>query len=270
MTLDDIVEETRRLPADVVAELVDRILSAQHGGIAREIEAGWKKEIHTRMTEIKTGKVKGVPVEESLARARKIAGLWNTSYIQRRTKKLTEAVRYYTAVDPELGIRFYREIERLIADVCSAPERFRRFDPPVRRHFSSWFPYAVIYLFEESHVWIVAVMHMERLPGVLEKAAWRSRGVTWQKEMLVAEGRCWHSSGTVNYRKIITLELGKRSGQPCVRGMRITVSDVLGYLASGMSESDVLSDFPELASEDIRACLAFAADRERHTQVIKG
>lgn len=61
----------------------------------------------------------------------------------------------------------------------------------------------------------------------------------------------------------ITVEPGKRSGKPCVRGLRITVSDVLEYLASGMTEIEILVDFPELESEDIRACLAFAAERER-------
>ena len=67
----------------------------------------------------------------------------------------------------------------------------------------------------------------------------------------------------MDYSKIITIEPGKRSGKPCIRGMRITVSDVLEYLASGMSEEKILSDFPELMGEDIRACLAFAADREK-------
>ncbi len=67
----------------------------------------------------------------------------------------------------------------------------------------------------------------------------------------------------MDYSKIITIESGKRSGKPCIRGMRITVSDVLEYLASGMAEAEILSDFPELTSEDIRACLAFAADREK-------
>ena len=67
----------------------------------------------------------------------------------------------------------------------------------------------------------------------------------------------------MNYQDIITIEPGKRSGKPCIRGTRMTVSDVLEYLAGGMSFDDVLSDFPELTIEDIRACLAFAADRER-------
>ncbi len=67
----------------------------------------------------------------------------------------------------------------------------------------------------------------------------------------------------MDYSKIITIEPGKRSGKACIRGLRITVSDVLGYLASGMSEDDILGDFPYLTREDIRACLAFAADRER-------
>ncbi|MGA8107988.1 MAG: DUF433 domain-containing protein [Acidobacteriaceae bacterium] len=74
------------------------------------------------------------------------------------------------------------------------------------------------------------------------------------------------SSETLNpmdYRKIITIEPGKMGGKPCIRGMRITVYDVLDYLAAGMNEEEILRDFPYLTSEDIRACLAFAADRER-------
>lgn len=78
---------------------------------------------------------------------------------------MAEAVRYYAAIDSDLGIRFYREIEQLIREVCAEPLRFRQFDPPARRHFSHWFPYAVIYLDEPDHVWIVAVMHMKRHPG---------------------------------------------------------------------------------------------------------
>jgi len=67
----------------------------------------------------------------------------------------------------------------------------------------------------------------------------------------------------MDYRKIITIEPGKRSGKPCIRGLRITVYDVLDYLAAGMSEDKILEDFPDMTREDIRACLAFAADRER-------
>ena len=66
-----------------------------------------------------------------------------------------------------------------------------------------------------------------------------------------------------DYTEIITVEPGKRSGKPCIRGLRITVYDILEYLASGMSEDDILADLPDLTREDIRACLAFAADRER-------
>jgi uncharacterized protein (DUF433 family) len=73
----------------------------------------------------------------------------------------------------------------------------------------------------------------------------------------------WES--TMEYRERITIEPGKRSGKPCVRGLRITVYDVLGYLASGMTYNEVLADFPELEREDILACLAFAAERERLT-----
>ena len=68
---------------------------------------------------------------------------------------------------------------------------------------------------------------------------------------------------SLDYTKIITIEPGKRGGKPCIRGLRITVYDILEYLASGMSEDDILDDFPLLRREDIRASLAFAADRER-------
>ena len=71
----------------------------------------------------------------------------------------------------------------------------------------------------------------------------------------------------MDYRDIITIEPGKRSGKPCIRGMRITVQDILEYLAGGMSEDEILVDFPELTHEDIRACLAFAANRERQLAV---
>ena len=69
----------------------------------------------------------------------------------------------------------------------------------------------------------------------------------------------------MDYRDIITIEPGKRSGKPCIRGMRITVYDVLSYLASGMSIEEVLEDFPYLTREDILACLSFAADREKQS-----
>jgi uncharacterized protein (DUF433 family) len=67
----------------------------------------------------------------------------------------------------------------------------------------------------------------------------------------------------MNYQDYITIEPDKRGGKPCIRGMRITVYDVLDYLASDMTEAEILEDFPDLTHEDIRACLAFAADRER-------
>jgi uncharacterized protein (DUF433 family) len=70
-------------------------------------------------------------------------------------------------------------------------------------------------------------------------------------------------------RKIITIEPGKRSGKPCIRGMRMTVYDVLEYLASGMTQEEVLEDFPYLTKEDILACLAFAADREKRLLVVE-
>lgn len=69
--------------------------------------------------------------------------------------------------------------------------------------------------------------------------------------------------GGVDWRERITIEPGKRSGKPCIRGLRITVYDVLEYLASGMSESEILAELPDLEAEDLRAVYAFAADRER-------
>ncbi|MGH7961643.1 MAG: DUF433 domain-containing protein [Candidatus Binatia bacterium] len=71
----------------------------------------------------------------------------------------------------------------------------------------------------------------------------------------------------MSYQEIITFEAGKRGGKPCIRGMRITVYDVLSYLAAGMSQEEILEDFPYLTAEDIRACLNYAADRERQTLV---
>ena len=67
----------------------------------------------------------------------------------------------------------------------------------------------------------------------------------------------------MSYRDLITIDPAKRGGKPCIRGLRITVYDVLEYLASGMSEDEILADFPDLTRADIRACLEFAADRER-------
>ena len=67
----------------------------------------------------------------------------------------------------------------------------------------------------------------------------------------------------MDYQQIITIEPGKRGGRPCVRGLRIAVADVLGWLAAGMSHAEILAEYPELTENDIRACLAYAADRER-------
>lgn len=67
----------------------------------------------------------------------------------------------------------------------------------------------------------------------------------------------------MDYHNNITIESGKRSGKPCIRGMRITVYDILDYLASGMTEAEVLEDFSELTLQDIKACLSFAAEREK-------
>ena len=71
----------------------------------------------------------------------------------------------------------------------------------------------------------------------------------------------------MNYKDRITIEPDKRGGKPCIRGMRITVYDVLSYLAAGMTEQEILNDFPYLTKEDILACLSYAADRE-HQQIV--
>ena len=72
----------------------------------------------------------------------------------------------------------------------------------------------------------------------------------------------------MSYQDIITIEPGKRAGKPCIRGMRITVYDVLEYLASGMTHEEILQDFPYLAKKDILACLSYAADREKRLMVV--
>lgn len=73
----------------------------------------------------------------------------------------------------------------------------------------------------------------------------------------------------MKYQDIITIEPGKRGGKPCIRGMRITVYDILSYLASGMSHQEILADFPYLTENDILACLSYAADREHHLMVTR-
>jgi uncharacterized protein (DUF433 family) len=73
----------------------------------------------------------------------------------------------------------------------------------------------------------------------------------------------------MNYKNIITIEPGKRGGKPCIRGMRITVYDILEYLAAGMSHAEILQDFPYLTEEDILACLGYAADREKMSMVVE-
>jgi uncharacterized protein (DUF433 family) len=67
----------------------------------------------------------------------------------------------------------------------------------------------------------------------------------------------------MDYRQIITIDPEKMGGKPCIRGLHITVYDVLDYMASGMTEAQILADFPDVTADEIRACLAFAADRER-------
>jgi hypothetical protein len=86
-------------------------------------------------------------------------------------QEYAQAAKYYAEVDPELAGRFYDEMERLIQDVRRDPKRFRHFDPPAQRHFGNVFPYAVIYVEQSDHIWILAMMHMKRRPGY-----WKHRG----------------------------------------------------------------------------------------------
>jgi len=72
----------------------------------------------------------------------------------------------------------------------------------------------------------------------------------------------------MNYKDYITIDPNKRGGKPCVRGLRITVYEVLEYLASEMTEEEILDDFPDLTREDLKACIAFAADRERRLMMV--
>lgn len=73
----------------------------------------------------------------------------------------------------------------------------------------------------------------------------------------------------MEYKNVITIDPGKRGGRPCIRGLRITVADVLGWLAAGMSHVEICADYPELTEDDIRACLAYAAERERRLTTVK-
>ncbi len=74
---------------------------------------------------------------------------------------------------------------------------------------------------------------------------------------------------SINYQEILTIEPGKRGGKPCIRGLRITVYDVLTWLAEGMTPNEIIEDFPELTPNDIKACLGFAADREHSLSSLK-
>jgi plasmid stabilization system protein ParE len=86
------------------------------------------------------------------------------------SEEYSKAVEYYASVAPELGVRLYEEIERLLLEIRREPERFFRFSPPARRALARKFPYSVVYLDEPDRIWIVAVMHAKRQPGY-----WRER-----------------------------------------------------------------------------------------------
>ena len=85
-------------------------------------------------------------------------------------EEFAAAVRYYSDISPELSVRFYLEMERLLREACANPKWFWQFDPPARRHLSGDFPYAVVFLEKPEHIWVVAVMNMKRRPGY-----WRGR-----------------------------------------------------------------------------------------------
>ena len=85
-------------------------------------------------------------------------------------EEYTRAAEHYAGINPELGRRFYDQVERLIQDIRRHPQHYRLFDPPIRRHFSDVFPYAVLYVDQPDRVLVIAVMHMSRRPGY-----WRER-----------------------------------------------------------------------------------------------
>lgn len=89
-------------------------------------------------------------------------------------EEYAEAANYYAQIYPELGGRFYDEMERLIRDIRSEPQRFHRFEPPARRHFSNVFPYAVIYVEQSDRIWVLALMHMKRRPGYWKGRVWQT------------------------------------------------------------------------------------------------
>jgi hypothetical protein len=86
-------------------------------------------------------------------------------YHPEAAREYREAAEYYSDIEQGLGGRFFDEMEGLLMDIRHAPECYRLFDPPARRHFSDVFPYAVIYLERDDHLWVVAFMHMKRRPG---------------------------------------------------------------------------------------------------------
>jgi len=84
-------------------------------------------------------------------------------------EEYARAAEYYAQAQPELGQRFFEEIERLISEIIHDPKRFRHFEPPAQRHFSSLFPYAIIYVEQSDRIWILSVMHLKRRPGYWKK-----------------------------------------------------------------------------------------------------
>ena len=97
--------------------------------------------------------------------------------------------------------------------------------------------------------------------GKVRSFVYEGSAISAEKSDII--GKINNNQKMMTYQNIITIESGKRSGKPCIRGMRITVYDILEYLAGGMTEEEILEDFSELTSEDIKACLAFAAEREK-------
>jgi uncharacterized protein (DUF433 family) len=108
----------------------------------------------------------------------------------------------------------------------------------------------------------------DKLAALAQDALSEYRSVQTPTQAVVDKPRAVGQREIMDYTKLITIEPDKRSGQPCIRGLRMTVQDILEYLASGMSAEEILADFPDLTADDIRACLAFAADRERQQRVV--
>ena len=144
LTPDQIVEEVRRWPQEQVTELLDRLAGTLQPEDAA-LDQAWKQETRRRIADIESGAVRGIPARKSRIAFDDRGAVKPHVFHPAADAEYAEAATYYSSISPELGGRFYDEIERLIQDIRRQPELFRVFDRPARRHFSTVFPYSVIY-----------------------------------------------------------------------------------------------------------------------------